>query len=49
MPKRNAGAFRNIMELAHNICSSNVDRNGNLNGKINGLEGLLCKRINEAF
>ena len=37
-PKRDFDAFSNIMELAHNICSSQVDRNGSFNGKISSLE-----------
>jgi hypothetical protein len=34
----NAGAFRNIMELAHNICLSHLERNRSLKDKIKDLE-----------
>ena len=36
--KGNAGAFRNIMELAHNICLSHLERNRNLKDKIKDFE-----------
>ena len=42
-PKRKFDAFSNIMELAHNICSSQVDRNGNLNSKTKGWNGKLIE------
>jgi len=36
-------AFRNIMELAHNICLSQVDTIGRFNSKTNSLNGLLIE------
>ena len=36
--KGKAGAFRNIMELAHNICLSHFERNGSFKDKIKDLE-----------
>ena len=48
-PKRKFDAFSNIMELAHNICSSQVDRNGNLNSKTKGWNGKLIEWKIDAF
>ena len=36
--KGKAGAFRNIMVLAHNICLSHLERNRSLKDKIKDLE-----------
>ena len=44
--KRDFDAFSNIMELAHNICSSQVESNGNFHRKAKDLNGLLHERIN---